>query len=49
MDDPGRDEAEVEAADAGDLELELDEADAVKGGTTTSGGKPVPPPLVPGG
>jgi hypothetical protein len=41
MDDPERDEPEAEAEDAGDLELEPDEVEDVKGGL---GGVHVGPP-----
>jgi hypothetical protein len=38
MEHPERDEPEAEADDAGDLELEPDEVEDVKGGTAISGG-----------
>jgi hypothetical protein len=49
MEDPERDEPTATAEDADDLDLQPDEAEAVKGGATTSGGTPMPPPLRPGG
>ena len=46
MEDPERDEPEA-AEEAEDLDLQPDEVEAVKGGVTTSGGMPKPPPLGP--